>query len=447
MVGLLLVSIILLFFISLISSKNDFISPTVTFSASFLFSVFWLFFFASEWGIELHSDTTFIVLGGMITFLLVCNFTALFLPRKKLYRYSELSVIKIDTYKKIIFLAIVIAGMVVNVYIRVKFISGSIVDIWASLTEYRTLSTFTTEELAVFPKWSGYAYQLSYAGGYWFGYVIINNYLIEKKIDKLSLGIVVFCIISSLTMGSRGGMIDYLLAFFVYYIILRRRSSVYISKKANYKLISKVIAIFIVFLLTFRITGNMIGRENSQTMMDYLSTYCGAEIANFDYFIHRGKRTNFIWGSQTFYGFVKWIGKYFGLSSTQLNYKLDSPFRFSNGYNLGNVNTTFYAFYYDFGVKGVIILTSIMAAFSQISYVKALKNRIKKMPSLWIVLFGFIYPTLLLSFFSNKFYEKICNKSFIYAILFWILLNVVMTNKITIRKKKVNRIKGNAYGI
>lgn len=82
-------------------------------------------------------------------------------------------------------------------------------------------------------------------------------------------------------------------------------------------------------------------------------------------------------------------------------YELDLPFLRSNGYVCGNVYTTFYAYLYDFGVTGVIVLMILMGLISQVLYQKATKpskrNR-RYSINLWIIVYSYVFYSLAFSF-------------------------------------------------
>ncbi|KLD60505.1 hypothetical protein WP50_09840 [Lactiplantibacillus plantarum] len=101
----------------------------------------------------------------------------------------------------------------------------------------------------------------------------------------------------------------------------------------------------------------LLGREvGSFSKANYLAIYFGAEIKNLDTFIQAGQfpiRPHGTFGAQTFLEFNRTFGKFFGSNATVI---LDLPFQNINGLSLGNVYTTFYAFLYDFGYRGVLLI-------------------------------------------------------------------------------------------
>lgn len=130
-----------------------------------------------------------------------------------------------------------------------------------------------------------------------------------------------------------------------------------------------------------------------------------------------------VWGKMTFVRMINFLGGFLKIDSWV--YELDLPFLRSNGYVCGNVYTTFYAYLYDFGVTGVIVLMILMGLISQVLYQKATKpskrNR-RYSINLWIIVYSYVFYSLAFSFFSNKFYEGIVSIQFIKYLVFWAMV-------------------------
>ena len=148
-------------------------------------------------------------------------------------------------------------------------------------------------------------------------------------------------------------------------------------------------------------------------------------------------KNNEIWGSQTFVSIIRWLGPKFGIENYY--YQLDLPFRRINGFSLGNVYTTFYPYIYDFGYLGEICLVVLMAIIVQCVYEICKRTKLKNSPSIPILLYGYMYSSIVLSFFSNKFYENTFTRNALIVIpVSWIVYEIFFC-KIVFNKK--NKIK------
>ena len=76
-----------------------------------------------------------------------------------------------------------------------------------------------------------------------------------------------------------------------------------------------------------------------------------------------------------------------------------------------------------------------MAIISQIIYEKCKRVKINKRPSIYIIIYGYIFSSLVLSFFSNKFYEQNINPTFIYCIPLWNIYNFFITKDKNLHEK------------
>lgn len=92
-----------------------------------------------------------------------------------------------------------------------------------------------------------------------------------------------------------------------------------------------------------------------------------------DTYLQGTRHTPELWGSQVFRNIYTYLGGKYGIS--QYLYQLDLPFLKHNGLNTGNVYTTFYQFYYDFGYDGIVPLMAIIALYFSCAYRKIYNNR------------------------------------------------------------------------
>ena len=322
----------------------------------------------------------------------------------------------------IAFESVVIA---LTVYYKSRIMHESLSNMMISSMEYRKLAYSSPDELDSIPTWLGIANTIVKAAGYWFAYIIFNNRFNAKHNEPSCIVIVLLSIISSLLGGGRGGAIDLIICMFVFYIICIYR------KNKSYRIISitpflRIFVVALIIIFTFQMLGDFVGRVSTLSLMDYLAEYFGAEIVNLDIFLEDPSPRNEIWGNQTFIYLVKMIGPHIGLDASY--YLLDQPFHFNNGYNLGNVATTFYSFIYDFGYWGVFYLTTAMAITSQLLYEHILKNNFT-VRSFHLLIYAYVYATLILSFFSNKFYEKLFSKGFLVLAFVWLFFDICFTNR------------------
>lgn len=429
MIYILMIALCVLLYFSFILNKKDLIAPSFVFCVSFCFSCIWAVAYAKEWDLGLHSNTFWVILGGVLEFIIfsyiIQSAFSLVKGKNSISGKSEPIKIKIENWKKILFLMFCIFTIFYSVYSIVRVMNGSFSNVAESIYAYRNISIFSDESIPL-PKLMVYSRYAVNAAGYWFAYIIINNYLVEKKVDILSVLIVIMSMISSMTTGGRNGAVNIILACVaIFFILLNKKNGFH--KSIRFKTMVQFIVIAIVVLWVFQTIGTLLGRTTSvdTNTMDYLAKYCGAEIKNLDLFLQENYSTsnNNIWGSQTFIYIIRWLGPKFGIKNTY--YALTLPYRTVNGFNLGNVYTTFYPYIYDFGYIGLVCLVGLMAVITQWVYERGKRIKLKKSPAMCIMIYGYMFSSIALSFFSNKFYEQNFNRQFIIAILFWLFYDVL----------------------
>lgn len=421
--------LILLFLVLIIFKiyNKDVFEPSFLFSISFLILSLMALLNNNKWNLNLHLNTFLVVVLGVIEFVLVCFIVKTIYQKKflKEEKYGAPKLIKIPYYFEIpyFFLSIIICIVfalyiisVVNVDIK------SIKDISNAIGIFDYLSKFTenydTVKLPFLVSNSRFAI---IAIGSIFNYVIINNYFVNKKFKLIEIGISLVALISTFLDGSRTGAFYYVFAIIAMIFILRNKKNNY-KNNFNFIIFKNIFIISAIFILSFLPLAKLLGRNtNNINTFDYISIYCGAQLKNLDIALQEDDfpKKSSIFGSQTFYTLNKTLGTKFNLKNYG-PYHVDTPFRRINGYNLGNVYTTFYAYIYDFGYFGEFVLVFVMAFISQLIYEKTKESK-KNRISLSILMYSFISNMLIMSFFSNKFYENIFSTIFIKNILIWIV--------------------------
>ena len=423
MIYVFFISILLLLVLSFILNKKDIISPAFIFTFGFFFQSIWVLLYAKKWELSLNINTFCVIVFGILIFIIVSKLVSVaFKKINKNDETKQLEYIHIDRWKKICLILFSIFACIYYLNFVVTSVGGSIFDfknISSYISKYDHIVKFSIETIRV-PFLVGNIKMAVVAIGYWFLYVLINNIVHSKKVSVLDLLIIGISAIMSILNGSRTPLF-FMLAAGIAYAFMIFNIKQFKTKKFNYKLIVTVGVIGIVFLGGFTSFAKLLGRNIKTNPVDYLAIYCGAEVKNLDMFLQEDspKNTKYF-GTQTFRPIITTIGRKIGIKNYE-DYKLDLPFRHVGKYNLGNVYTTFYPYIYDFGYIGLVILVAIMAAISQLVYDIAKRNKKPSIPSICSVAYGIVFSCLLLSFFSNKFYENIITAEFLKQIIIWYL--------------------------
>lgn len=435
-------------------NNRELMSPAVLYSGAFAFSGLWALAYAGKWFLEPSSLTVLVLVGGGLEFVFVTWFIHLFFSsirskqvmNEQAPGYSpddqgldageeKIKPWTIATWKIVLIVVVLIIGILYTIY-EIRKIGGGM-----SLGEaiyYVRVQTIFTVNGNTLPRLVSIIRNFSLSCGFFFGYILVRERVYFHKLSLSNILIVLLAIVTTLLMGDRTEMVVVLIAIFCYYYFLLRTKNNR-SKPNNKKFIIGVVTVGTVVLLLFPQIANLLGRESDagSNSLDYLSVYIGAEIKNLDIFLRTSTIpvTGSVWGSQTFVNILPWFAKIFNFTLPAEGLIL--PFQTINGVYLGNVYTTYYAYLYDFGIWGVFTLVPVMAGISQLFFERILATRNPNHVPYSILIYSNIVSTLVLSFFSNKFFEQIFARSFVLIILFWVFLNIfVFENGIRQSSKK-----------
>ena len=101
-----------------------------------------------------------------------------------------LTEIEIDNLKLNIFIVIAIIVIVLTLHYTIKLVNGSWLKLGNALYTYRHLTAYRGFDLGM-PKIIDILGGILNASSYWFMYVLINNYLLNKKINIRHLIIII----------------------------------------------------------------------------------------------------------------------------------------------------------------------------------------------------------------------------------------------------------------
>lgn len=454
-VYMLAITMLILFIFSFYTSNQELASPPVAFFAPFSLAAIDLIYNIDKWRVELKANTYLIVLMGSLCFLIGIYFIkagrtiirsrySSFGMQREARVTQKITYIKIERINCWIFavLQMITFVMCLTAVMRISRRFGFSGSVSMLISGYKSLKSFTTENISL-GRLNNNLYDLCYASGFIWFYIVVNNYAATKKIDKLALLNLVLSIAVSLEKGSRGGAVALLVAGVAMMVIIWQKKSR--RRRLKFKQILLTILIVIIVVGTFQKVGGLLGRVSAADFEGYLSTYLSAPIRNLDYYINNVMEKTLsvphVFGKMTFVRIINFLGGFFNINSWV--YELDLPFLRSNGYVCGNVYTTFYAYLYDFGTIGVAVLMILMGFISQLLYQKSMKpsRRSKRNYSvnLWIIVYSYVFNNLAFSFFSNKFYEGVASIQFIKYLVFWLVARWF------IEKARFVRVKENKY--
>lgn len=245
-----------------------------------------------------------------------------------------------------------------------------------------------------------------------------------KKLLYVHLAVVFF---DGMLSGSKAPMLNMALQFGLFYIFAyySNNRSFFIERK----IWIRTIFVLLLLSLSFRGLSLMIGRSVEDTSnTDLLAEYCGAEIKNFDLFMHSSIRVKpQRWGDNTFRSLY-----------TEINPNLvysNGEFQSVKNFDLGNVYTMYKPFYEDFGIEGVFGMCFFIAFISMFIYSKTKKSLyMNENLNVYLLIYSTIILPLFMGFFSSKFTESVCRLGWLRSCVYLFILCFYLKRHIYIKK-------------
>lgn len=439
MLQLLFFSLLMLTFVNLFISNMDYFNPGVVFN--FMFTLFSMMCCIVDAIVGLELDnllTVFIILMGSVCFTFINMISKR--TSKKAQIDSAMSTIYLR--KSYVYIAIAVEILVVLVMYKYVCDFANIYGVNGTFSEklsfYDTITKFNTDYKLRMPSYVSVGNLVGRALCYIALYIFINNYVLIKKIDIKMLLVVIIYLVGSLMGGRTEALRIITAALILWYYFFKRKNG---WGKDGMKIAIRVGIIAIAIVIGFSLIRGILGRTTYDPVKVVFG-YLGAPLKNFDSFISNPQRSiNGIWGAMTFTKFINWIGLKFGISNWV--YVSDQPFLYFKDFRMGNVYTTYYNFYYDFGVLGCFVLISIIAIYYCRIYNKLkCQQHNNKIIDFRLLLYAYLFNDLIMLPFSSRFYETIVNINFIrltiilYGLIFIINNLTLKNNRIYIRRRR-----------
>lgn len=428
---ILLIALSSLGILSLLIFKGAIISPQFAFVMCFTPGIIYAFAYVDKWNLELTDLTVITILLGCSVFWGASIFFNIFFRKFSLKTHSVRILSCSDSIhnlrQKLVLLSFLQIVTILLTYLFLYKNYGS--HLSEAMYSYRVLSTTHSPEFVEIPAFIKMLRRICLSIGFLSSYIFIYEIVYKRNNSpKIALFCTVLSIINSISLGARGDAVHIILAAVIQFLVLSG-----IKNKGhilNVRSFIKIFSIFLFIFLSFSFVGELLGRQMSFLEFgDYIAVYLSAELKNLDSFVSLEHFGATFYDSQILSSISRILSILF--QDPAIEHPLVNPFRFVNGYALGNVSTIFYAFLYDGGFCGLIIFTIIMSLVCQYSFYKAVSSPPEQI-SLSIIIYSYIYYTIVFSFFSNKFYEMILNPVFMYFLLVLYVAKKFFYKKISI---------------
>ncbi|WP_044470582.1 O-antigen polymerase [Mannheimia massilioguelmaensis] len=430
--------LLLLLIFNLVIVKFDYMHPSVLFIFSFFVSSAICVLGASEYEIVFHQVTVLVVVSSCLIFTLITLCSRIY--DKSILCPYDIKEIKINKFITLgfIFLFIITQFSFIEYLQSISLAYlGRVGSLAEMISLYDVMTKFWTDifrdlNISV-PLLYRIGNPITQGFGYLVVYICIHNYIATKKIDFLHLIIILLLCINIVFNGSRSPIFRVITMMLVTFYLLYNRK--YALNRGSILLLVKILIILLFSGISFIFLLHLMGRENNLTLFHYLFIYLGAPLVNFDNYLasRPSESLSLIFGEQTFRVLYAYIGKI--TSNPDLIFPTIDVFTFSNnGFEIGNVYTTFYAFIYDFAYKGFMPLILLIGLYYIFTYEKIKKVKLDKV-SFMLFVYAYLFNDILMLSFSNRFYSTIFDASFIKIIVFAYFFSYFF-----VRRKSANEI-------
>lgn len=408
-------------------NKKDWMAPAVIFSTVFFLYTFVCVIEKNAYDIAFIPMTVFVIAAGIAIFTLIswaiernAGETAVVSNPQLIEFHNAYVILLIIAQLLSIIFFIKYLGDLATAY---SAISGeNYTGLGAKIELYDTMTKFWQDTYAQLSVPIPLIYRLTNplcgAAEYLLLYIGVHNFTVNKKIPPLYIISIGLWIVRIVINGSRSPILRIItFAFCLLYVFYMRQGKQW---RLNGRLIGIMTAAAAVLCVLMIGLLFAMGRgEKGFNIFNYIFTYVGAPIVNLDTFLRtnditffRGVSDSPFFAAHNFRGLYAYIDKLCGTNLFPIA-EIDF-FSFSrNGIEIGNVYTMFYKIVYDFGYSGVIWMTGLAALYYCWTYMR-IRTKISHHPiDFRLLIYAYLFNDLIMSAFSNRYYETIFDAPFI----------------------------------
>ncbi|MBE5805349.1 MAG: oligosaccharide repeat unit polymerase [Clostridiales bacterium] len=257
-------------------------------------------------------------------------------------------------------------------------------------------------------------------------YIFINNFFYKEENKRnclFSFIIINLCLIESLLTSGRALLMHYLICILFLSIFFVRKK----YKISNLKLAIYSFVFLFLMIILFYFISPLLGRGTTKGIVEYISFYFGTTIPSLNRFLSNLPQHSSFWGEETFPGIYLLLNK-LGI----IDYTRNSAYgwqMFANGAG-SNVYTSLRAYYFDFGLIGVIICQFLFGFVINKLYSSKEKNK------LYLIIYSYYFYILIEQIRAEQFFNIISSTTMAYLVLFGVLYIFIFKNN----KNKIKNI-------
>jgi oligosaccharide repeat unit polymerase len=431
---LLFITMIFIFFLSILIFKGDFIHPGVIVSEVFIFSILCAMYNLKLWEIDLSWETYLVIVLGVLLFAGTAFITT---SAMKVFNWNSLetetlSEIEIPKFQHLVSILFSLFSGVyyVKEVIRISRSVGGGKD-WSTIMYYYRQATSygVLGDGEGMSGMAGHLYDFSVALSYVYLFIIINNIIVQgSKVKKTLFIPLIICCATTFLSAARIQVLYFAMAALVFYFVLSYKKSGknMIGIKPLMKIVFFLILIFTCFVSLRSVIGRGLSEKSANDPLYYFTVYAGGPIPLLDSFLKSPPPSSDVFGKELFFRINRFIGGTFKIP--ELIYISHKEFRYTQtGYSLGNVYTAFRSYMYDFGTAGLIMFTFLTSLFYSFFYSFVKLKPSSSQVNLPLIIYGYMVSGVFLMSISERLFSIFFSVNSIKMIIFIYSASIFLT--------------------
>lgn len=413
--------------ICMLSFKRYLLTPQFGLLVCFILALIGCMIYAKRWNLEFSAITLLVVLAGFASIV----FVSLFFQHKyrlngnlaEAVRRNDGSEISVKKVRVIIWTVI----QVVNLYLVIQFLrtqTGTL-SLQVAINSYRN-SIYLTGDAVALPFFTRVIRSMCIYSSYLFLYLLFYNAVnkIKSKLNKYYIINIVCAAVTSLLIGgSRGSLLQYLIAGLAIYFTLYTFKY---YRAFSFKQVFYALVIAGVFLLLFGQMSEWLGRGEVEELGDTLFTYLSGGMANLDTYLRHSE----FYKTDRNYTFVELVNFYYRLTGQgHLQYRglLSDVYMSRRGFGTGNIYTMFASYYHDGEMAAVVLYCALMAFIGQWLLKMTINSFRGGRINIPMVIYGYLFFDYIQCNFSNRFYYQFFTVNMLKFVVFLIAFKFFLT--------------------
>lgn len=350
------------FMVMLVVTRGDWLYPAVLVPLAFFLSVLCCIYNIELWGVSLSIQTVLTIALGVLLFSVISY--SQYSGKPSRFGVGCLRRIELSVWQKS---ALVLFFLLVTLlYYRQVQSSFSNLGVdgqdWNDAMAARRQANADTElsEYTVIPTHIVYLYNTMQALSFVLLYVVVNNLFSKQGLTRRDAPLLACMAIYLASVILRSGRLPILelvfAAVLLFWLLWHRVHGWHGEIKLSYIAVAIVGAATLIIVFTW--LRDVVGRQNDDDVLTYITSYGGGSIQLFDMYLDSPAPPNVLFGQETFRGVWSALIRHLDIAES---YSWQLEFRYSNGVMVGNVYTAFRYWLHDFGYVGMVIMTILYA--------------------------------------------------------------------------------------